>query len=88
VFVVVAGLSLAFGAFPESSHEGRAAREDVNPVDLQDDEWKPCRNPQCRAPILRASRRSYCSDDCKRRVRNLRWQASADDFDQGGDIPF
>ena len=36
------------------------------------DNWKPCANPQCQAPIPSSSRAMYCDRDCRTAAERMR----------------
>lgn len=55
-------------------------------------DWKPCANPECRAPIPRRSRKAYCDELCRNIAREyvddeheVAFRAEHPDYDR---IPF
>jgi hypothetical protein len=80
---LVVAARLAFGPM-----SGGAEVSD-DPMQAADGDWIPCRNPQCLAPVLRSSRKAYCSPGCKDAVRRLKLRDAADEYDPAnGEIPF
>lgn len=52
------------GLFGRQPKPRKALEPLPDDYDLNDD-WKPCGNPECRAPIPRRSKKLYCDKTCK-----------------------
>jgi hypothetical protein len=80
VFVVVAGLRLAFGPLPTLEPDESAPRGDALAC-------HPCRG--CGSPVYGRAR--YCGETCKagaRRAREAARWLETEQLDQGDEIPF
>jgi hypothetical protein len=73
-------LSIAFAAIATAKAHVETKVKPIakaRPLYDFDAHWRPCRNPQCRAPIYETSRRLYCDDTCQQIAKQMRQRSDA-----------